>query len=260
VHPFDPVKEGSMPEQNLIGKAALVTGGSRGIGAAVALRLASAGADVAISYLNSTDAADSVVAQIKNSRVRAASFRADQADPAQVATMVREVVDTLGPIDILVNNAGIIRLGTLTDADLSGRTEQWAVNVEGVVTTTREVVTHMPDGGRVILLSTIAASRVSTAGFGDYAAGKAAVRTYGQAWAHDLAPRGITVNTIEAGFIDTSMAPPADSDFGRAMLNSIPLGRYGRTEEIADVIAFVAGPQASYMTGSTIGVDGGWNA
>lgn len=135
-----------------------------------------------------------------------------------------------------------------------------AVNVDGVITATRETITHMRDGGRIVLLSTIAASRVLTAGFGDYAAGKAAVRTYGQAWAHDLAPRGITVNTVEAGFIDTSMAPPVDSDFGRAMLRSIPLGRYGRTEEIANVVAFVAGPEASYMTGSTIRVDGGWNA
>jgi 3-oxoacyl-[acyl-carrier protein] reductase len=118
----------------------------------------------------------------------------------------------------------------------------------------------MPDGGRVILLSTIAGSRVSTPGFGDYAASKSAVRTYGQAWAHDLAPRGITVNTVEAGFIDTSMPPPTDSELGAKLLSGIPLGRYGRTEEVANVIAFVAGPEASYMTGSTIRVDGGFNA
>jgi 3-oxoacyl-[acyl-carrier protein] reductase len=247
-------------EQNLTGKTALVTGGTRGIGAAVALRLARAGANVAISYVSSTEAAESVVAGIRDSGVRAESFRADQGDTAQVAALTQEVFDTFGPIDILVNNAGIIRLGTIVDADPSARAEQWAVNVDGVVTTTREALRHMPDGGRIIILSTIAASRVSTPGFGDYAAGKAAVRAYGQAWAHDLAPRGITVNTLEGGFFETDMAPPKGSEFRRAMLSGIPLGRFGRTEEIADVIAFVAGPSATYMTGSTIRVDGGWSA
>lgn len=148
-------------------------------------------------------------------------------------------------------------MGSLTPEE-SGRL--WAVNVHGVVTTTREAVTHMPDGGRVISMGTIAAQRAFMAGFGDYAATKAALSVYGRSWAHDLAPRAITVNTVVSAFAETDMGIPEDSDLGRTLLGLAPFHRYAKPEEVAVAVAFLAGPEASYVTGTDITVDGGWNA
>lgn len=242
----------------LKGKVVLVTGGGEGIGAAAARRLAMAGADVAISYLHSAQPATDVVAELTVLGVRAVAVKADQADPEDVISMVREVAEHFGHIDVLVNNAGIVGGGLLEGPNPPG--EQFVTNVRGVLTATRETVKYMSEGGRVILLSSIPAACAAAASFGDYAAPKVPLEAHGRAWSRDLGSRGITVNTLQCGFIDTDTAPASWGDFGSAMRRGIALERFGRVEEAAEVIAFIAGPGSSYITGWTIRVDAGWNA
>ncbi|KIF75970.1 hypothetical protein QR77_23000 [Streptomyces sp. 150FB] len=249
-----------MAEKNLRGKVALVTGGSRGLGAASARRLAAAGADVAIAYEKSGDKADAVVRDVEHLGVRAVAVRADQGRREDVVRLVAEVAQRFGRIDILVNSAAIFVGGPLGSLTPEETERLWAVNVHGVVTTTSEAVAHMPDGGRVITMGTITAQRAWTAGFGDYSATKAALSIYGRSWAHELAPREITVNTVVSAFAETDMGIPRDTDLGRAALASLPFHRYGRPEEVAAAVAFLAGPDASYITGTDINVNGGWNA
>jgi 3-oxoacyl-[acyl-carrier protein] reductase len=169
-----------------------------------------------------------------------------------------------GRIDVLVNSAGIILPGLVgglsgglsaADAD-----RMWAVNVHGVVAVTGLALKYMPDGGRIIIVGSSAAERASVAGLGDYSATKAAVSIYGRSWAHELAPRQITVNTVVVSFAETDMVIPADTDLGKQMLAGLPFHRYAAPAEVAATVAFVASPEASYMTGGNIRVDGGWNA
>ena len=242
----------------LKGKVVLVTGGGEGIGAAAARRLATAGADVAISYLHSAQPATDVVAELTVLGVRAVAVEADQADPNDVIGMVHEVARHFGHIDVLVNNAGIMQGGLLRDPTANG--EQFATNVRGVQTTTQETVKYMGEGGRVILLSSIPAACAAAVGFGGYVPSRVALEAHGRAWSRDLEPRGITVNTLQCGFIDTDMLPASWSDFGTAMRRGIALEGFGAFEEAAEVIAFIAGPESSYITGWTIRVDAGWNA
>ncbi|NMO54676.1 SDR family oxidoreductase [Actinoplanes sp. TBRC 11911] len=247
-----------MTEKNLSGKIALVTGGSRGLGAAAARRLASAGADVAIAYEKAAGKAAAVVAQLG---AKAMAIQADQGSPEDVTNLVASVVERFGRIDILVNSAGIFLgggpMGSLTRAD----TERlWGVNVHGVVNTTVQAVAHMPEGGRVISIATVTGKRAYAAGFGDYSATKAALSLYGRSWAHELAPRKITVNTVVSAFAETDMGIPQDSALGRTLLARTPFHRYAKPEEVAAAIGFLAGPDASYITGADIDVDGGWNA
>ena len=249
-----------MSSQNLRGRIALVTGGSRGLGAASARRLAEAGADVAIAYERSADQAAAVVAELQGLGVQALSVRADQGDQQQVKSLVAQVVERFGRIDVLVNGAGIFRGGPMGTMSVEDRDRLWAVNVHGVVATTKEAVAHMPDGGRVISMSTIAAQRAFMAGFGDYAATKAALSIYGRSWAHEFAPRSITVNTVVSAFAQTDMGIPEDSDLGKRLLGLAPMHRYATPPEVAAAVAFLAGPDASYITGADINVDGGWNA
>jgi 3-oxoacyl-[acyl-carrier protein] reductase len=250
-----------MSDRTLDGRKALVTGGSRGIGAASARRLAAAGADVALGYRDSAGPATALAGELEATGVRAAAFRADQADDAQVARLVKEAAGFLGGIDILVNSAGVSGTGLLGGGAESGPDgdRQWEVNVHGVVATTRAVLPHLPDDGRIITLTSVAADRNGVPAFGDYSATKAAVNAYTRAWAQELSPRGITVNTVQVGFAETDMVPPADSDVGRIFLAAIPMGRYARPEEVASAIAFLAGPEAGYVTGTALGVDGGWS-
>lgn len=250
-----------MSEKNLQGKVVLVTGGSRGLGAASAQRLAAAGADVAIAYEKSTDKANAVVLDLERLGVRAVAIQANQGRRADVVRLVAEVVERFGRIDILVNSAGIFLgggpMGSLTPEE----TERlWAVNVHGVVTTTSEAVAHMPDGGRVITMGTIVGQRAFAAGFGDYSATKAALSIYGRSWALELARRKITVNTVVPAFAETDMGIPQDTDLGRAALASLPLHRYVTPKEVAAAVAFLASPEASYISGTDINVNGGWNA
>ena len=250
-----------MSEKNLQGKIALVTGGSRGLGAAAARRLAAAGADIAIAYEKSADKAKAVVQDLEGLGVRAVAVQADQGRREDVVRLVAEVAERFGRIDILVNSAGIFLgggpMGSLTPEE----TERlWAVNVHGVVTTTSEAVAHMPDGGRIISLGTITGKRAFTSGFGDYSATKAALSLYGRSWAHELAPRKITVNTVVSAFAETDMGIPQDSDLGKSLLAIAPYHRYATPEEVAAAVGFLASPEASYISGTDIDVDGAWNA
>ncbi|HET7541322.1 MAG TPA: SDR family oxidoreductase [Polyangiaceae bacterium] len=247
--------------QTLIGKTALVTGGSRGIGAATARSLAAAGADVAISYQSSAEKADAVVSELRALGVRAAAFQADQGDDAQSANLVSRVVEHFGRLDILVNNAGVAAYAGVEDAnaDQSALGRQWAVNVAGVATTTRAAARVMGEGGRIISVSSTIGKRVPFAGLSDYAAGKAALIAYTRGWARDLGPKNITVNAVSPGPIDTDMNP-ASGPYGDYVKSATALGRYGQPEEVAAAVVFLASPAASYVTGITLDVDGGQSA
>jgi 3-oxoacyl-[acyl-carrier protein] reductase len=234
-------------------KVALVTGGSRGIGAAIARRLAKDGVNVAISYAASADKANALAAELEKTGIRAKAYKADQADTAQVEKLVKDVANDFGRLDILVNNAGVAVLG---DSDPDKLAHQQAVNVGGVVTAVRVAGGLMKDGGRIINIGSVMGERTMFAGSADYAATKAAVASYGRGWARDLGPRGITVNTVQPGPIDTDMNP-ADGDFAATLKSMTPLGRYGKPEEIASAVAFLASAEASYITGTTLTVDGG---
>ncbi len=247
--------------ESLKGKGALVTGGSRGIGAATARALAAAGANVAITYASSADKALQVVSELEGLGVRAAAFRVDQADAAQAALLIDQVVARLGRLDILVNNAGVAVYGAVDDpkADAPALERQWAVNLVGVAALVRAAARVLPEGGRIISVSSTIGRRVPFSGLSDYAAGKAALIAYTRGWARDLGPRRITVNAVAPGPIDTDMNP-ADGPYGDYVKGAVALGRYGQPNEVAAAIAFFASPQASYITGTTLDVDGGQSA
>jgi len=247
--------------KSLSGKVALVTGGSRGIGAATARALAERGADVAISYSASGDKADAVVRDLTNKGVQAAAFKADQANTAEVERLVAAVVERFGRLDILVNNAGVFITGALGDpaVDAAQLERQFAVNVGGVATAVRAAANVMVEGGRIVSVGSALGARVPFPGIADYSATKAAVANYTKGWARDLGPKGITVNAIQPGPINTDMNPD-NTDFAAPQKAATALGRYGRPEEVAAAIAFLASPEASYITGTTLDVDGRFNA
>jgi 3-oxoacyl-[acyl-carrier protein] reductase len=244
--------------KNLTGKVALVTGGSRGIGAAIAHRLADEGADVAISYIASADKAAANVHKIEGKGVRAAALKADQADPVQVEHLVTSVVERFGHIDILVNNAAVVVRAVAGDPanDLAALERQFAINVGGVAVAVRAAVPLLPMGGRIISIGSTATERLAITGAADYTATKAAIAGYTRGWARDLAPRGITVNLVQVGAAETEMNP-ADGPFASFLTSLIPLGRLGKPDEVAAAVAFLAGPEAGYITGTTLNIDGG---
>ena len=242
----------------LQGKVAIVTGGSRGIGAAIVQRLARDGASVAFSYAASPDRAAAVVRDIESVGGQALAIRADQAKGDEVAAMVKQVHAHFGRLDILVNSAGVFVTGKVDDveSDLAGFERQIDVNIKGVAAAVRAAAPLMADGGRVVSIGTTGADRIAFAGVADYVASKAAVAAYTRGWARDLGPRNITVNVVQPGAIDTEMNPDS-GDFAATLRGMAALGRYGRPEEIAAAVAFLPGPDASYITGATLNVDGG---
>ena len=248
--------------KKLAGKVALVTGGSRGIGAAIARALADDGADVAISYSASPDKAKAVVNDLLAKGVRAHAFKADQANPQEVSALVKSVVERFGHLDILVNNAGVFATGQVHDRanNLSELDHLFAVNVGGVASAVRAAAPLMSEGGRIISIGSVVGERSPFPGIGDYSATKAAVLGYTRGWARDFGPRGITVNNVQPGPIDTDMNPAGNGDFSAAQSAATALGRYGKPEEVAAAVAFLASPAAAYITGTTLTVDGGFNA
>lgn len=242
----------------LAGKTALITGASRGIGAAIALAFARAGADVAITYNSSAEAAERVASEARTAGVRAQAIRADAGRADDVRRSVREAVElSRGRLDILVNNAGVFQRRALHEASDDEFDAVMAVNVRGVFIACKEAAQAMGSGGRIINLGSSFGARVPAPGLGLYATSKFAVAGLTRALARDLAPKGITVNAIQPGPIATDMNPP-DDRHGRIMAMMTALGRYGTADDVANVALFLALPQSGYITGAILAVDGGF--
>jgi 3-oxoacyl-[acyl-carrier protein] reductase len=245
--------------QTLKNKSALVTGGSRGIGAAIVKRLASKGANVTLTYSNSPDRANEVVKAAQASGVRSLAIQADSADASAVVTAVERTVSELGGIDILVNNAGILITGPLEDFKLADFDRTLAINVRAVFVATWAAVKHMKDGGRIINIGSTNAERMPFAGGGVYAMSKSALQGLVQGLARDLGPRGITINNVQPGPVNTEMNPE-DGEFAVMLKKVNALPRYGTAEEIAGMVAYLSGPEAAYITGASLMIDGGFSA
>jgi len=242
-------------------RAAFVTGGSRGIGAAIVKRLAKSGVQVAFTYFSAEDRARQLEQEIAQAGGHAVAIKADNGDVLEVETAVKSAVDQLGRLDILVNSAGVSVFSAVDDKEhpVSDLARLHSVNIAGAAAAVRAATQHMQQGGRIINIGSTFADRIPVAGFADYAASKAALAAYTRGWARDLGSKGITVNTVHPGPTATEMNPD-NTDFAEHVKQTIALGRYATPDEIAAVVAFVASPDASFMTGSTITVDGGQNA
>ena len=245
--------------KNLNDKVALVTGGSRGIGAAIARRLAEEGAAVAITYATGAQAAASVVSSIERAGGRAVAIQADAADAEAVQAAVGSTVARFGRLDILVNNAGTANPKTFEEANLEEIDLLINVNLRGTLVATKEALKHMNTGGRIIMLGSCVGERVLTPGLVAYSATKGAVKMFTQGLAREVGHRGITVNNIQPGPIDTDLNPAA-GDWAIPQKANTALNRYGTVDEIAALASFLAGPEASFITGANLTIDGGTNA
>ena len=245
--------------KRLQGKTALVTGASRGIGAAIARRLAADGAKVAITYRNGMDAAASVVKAIEAAGGDAVAIQADATDASAMQAAVDKTVATFGGLDILVNNAGTAIPKKFEETTLEELDQVINLNVRGVFITTQAALKQMNDGGRIISIGSCVGERMMTPGLVPYSATKGAIRMFTQGLSREVGDRGITVNNVQPGPIDTDLNP-ASGDWATPQKAATALNRYGQVEEVAGLVAFVAGPEASYITGANLTVDGGTNA
>jgi 3-oxoacyl-[acyl-carrier protein] reductase len=240
----------------LKGKRALVTGASRGIGAAIAKGLAAEGADVAITYEKSADRAAEVVRAIEALGRRAVAIKADSADAAAVQASVDKAAAELGGLDILVNNAGILRVGDLKDLSLADIDAILDVNVRSPIVASKAALAHLGKGGRIISIGSLFAERVPASVVGVYAGSKSALVAFTKGLARELGSKGITVNLLQPGSIDTDMNP-ANGPFAGLLREITAVGSYGKVEDIANGVAFLASDKAQYITGSTLTIDGG---
>ncbi|WP_435227557.1 SDR family oxidoreductase [Streptomyces sp. Tue6028] len=238
------------------GKVALVTGGSRGIGAATAVRLAREGADVALTYVRGKEEAADVVRAVEALGRRGIALRADSADPAEAAGAVGRAAEALGGLDVLVNNVGVGVLGGLDSLSPADVDRVLAVNVRGVFLASQAAAARMGRGGRIVTVGTCMTQRVPGPGGTLYATGKSALIGLTKALARELGDRGITANIVHPGPIDTDMNP-ADGPYAAGQAAMTALGRFGTADEVASAIAYLAGPEAAYVTGAEFSVDGG---
>jgi 3-oxoacyl-[acyl-carrier protein] reductase len=248
-----------MKNNSLANKVALVTGGSRGIGAGIAKRLAADGASVAITYSKGADAAASVVKAIETAGGKALAIQADGTNAAAVQKAVEQTVATFGQLDVLVNNAGTAIPKPFEEATLEELDQVIDLNLRGILLTTQAALKHLPEGGRIIMIGSCLGERTMTPGLAVYSATKAAVKLFTQGLSREVGTRGITVNNVQPGPIDTDLNPAA-GDWAAPQIANTALKRYGHVDEVAALVAFVAGPEASYITGANLTVDGGTNA
>jgi 3-oxoacyl-[acyl-carrier protein] reductase len=243
----------------LTNRVALVTGGSRGIGAAIAKRLAADGANVAITYTKGADAAASVVKEIERNGAKAIAIQADATDAGAVEAAVEKTVATLGQLDVLVNNAGTAIPKKFEETTLEEIDHMFSLNVRGALVATQAALKHMKNGGRIIMIGSCVGERNMTPGLAAYSATKGAIKMFTQGLSREVGDRGITVNNVQPGPIDTDLNPAA-GDWAAPQKANTALNRYGTVDEVAALVAFVAGPEASYITGANLTVDGGTNA
>jgi 3-oxoacyl-[acyl-carrier protein] reductase len=243
----------------LTNKVALITGGSRGIGAGIAKRLAADGASVAITYTKGADAAASVVKEIEGAGGKAIAIQADATDAEAVKAAVEKTVATFNQLDILVNNAGTAIPKPFEEATLEELDHVLDLNIRGVFVATQAALKHMKTGGRIITIGSCVGERTLTPGLAAYSATKGAVKMFTQGLSREVGGRGITVNNVQPGPIDTDLNP-ASGDWATPQKAVTALNRYGKVEEVAALVAFVASPESSYITGANLTVDGGTNA
>ena len=245
--------------RRLEGKRAFVTGGSRGIGAAIVRRLAQEGANVGFSYVSKPDLADEVAREARKLGVKARALQADSADPRALAAAVEQAAADLGGIDILVNSAGILVIAPIERFALDELDRMLDVNVRAAVVAIQAALPHMPDGGRIVTIGSCNAERMPFAGGAIYAMTKSALVGLVKGLARDLGPRGITVNNIQPGPIDTD-GNPADGAFADGLRSLMALPRYGTGDEIAAMVSYLVGPEAGFVTGASLMIDGGFTA
>ena len=243
----------------LSGQVAFVQGGSRGIGAAIVKRLARDGAAVAFTYVSSASKAEELVATITAAGGKALAIRADSADAVAVQHAIRQSVTRFGRLDILVNNAGVLVWGHLEELTLDDLDRTLAVNIRSVFVACQEAAHHMGKGGRIINIGSTNADRIPMAGGSVYAMSKSALVGLTKGMARDLGPRVITVNNVQPGPVDTDMNP-ADGESAEQLKGMMALARYGKDDEIASFVAYLAGPEAGYVTGASLTIDGGFSA
>ena len=248
-----------MTTQNLSGKVALIQGGSRGIGAAIVQRLAAQGAAVAFTYVSSAAKAEALQNSVISQGGKALAIQADSADATAIRNAVNATVEAFGRLDILVNNAGVLAIAPLQDFTLEDFDQTLAINVRSVFIASQEAAKHMGEGSRIINIGSTNADRIPMAGGSVYAMSKSALVGLTKGMARDLGPRGITVNNVQPGPVDTDMNP-ADGESAAQLKGMMALARYGKDEEIASFVAYLAGPEAGYITGASLTIDGGFSA